>query len=117
MEKELKKEEKQSILDRAAQIKKEQKRKGRVLPIAVFGREDDEKELYVAYFGEPSMANMSKFLTLSKTNEVKAMQQLAKDMFIEGDRDLVDDESLFMLGAMQVVGKIIESRQALVVGL
>ena len=100
------------IKEKAKQIKTEKKLR------KVFGNEsDDEKEFYVAYMREPSFAQFSKFMTASKKDEVTAMRTLAKDCFLDGDKDLVDDESLFLFGLMGQLSEIIATRQSILVNL
>lgn len=45
------------------------------------------------------------------------MRTLAKDCYIEGDKDLVDNESLFLFGLMGQLSEIITTRQTVLVGL
>ena len=105
------------IKEKAKQIKTEKKLR-KVIPMVVFGNEsDDEKEFYVAYMREPSFAQFSKFMTASKKDEVTAMRTLAKDCFLDGDKDLVDDESLFLFGLMGQLSEIIATRQSILVNL
>ena len=105
------------IRKRAKELKAEKKLR-KVYPMVVFGDTDnEEKEVYVAYLGEPSFAQFSKFMAASKKDEVMAMRTLAKDCFIEGDKELVDDESLFLFGLMGQLSEIIQTRQSTLVGL
>ena len=66
--------------------KQDPKKNKRVYPIVVFGDEYDDKDVYIAYFREPD--------------------------FIEGDKELVDDDSLFLYGLSTKLVNIIGSRQA-----
>ena len=43
------------------------------------------------------------------------MRQLARACFIEGDKELVDNESLFLFGLMSQLSEIITTRQSLLV--
>ena len=47
----------------------------------------------------------------------QTMKVLAKDCFVDGDRDLVDDDSLFLFGLMGQLSKIIEMRHGRLVNL
>lgn len=106
----------EQIRKRAKEIKAEKKLR-KVYPMVVFGDTDnEEKEIYVAYLAEPSFAQFSKFMAASKKDEVMAMRTLAKDCFIEGDKELVDDESLFLFGLMGQLSEIIQTRQTTLVG-
>ena len=105
------------IKDKAVELKKT-KNVARVIPIVVFGNvEQGEKELYVAYLSEPSFMNFSKFMSAAKQDEVVAMKVLAKDCFLEGDMELVDNDSLFLFGLMGRLNEIIASRQNQIVNL
>lgn len=73
---------------------KEEKKLRKVFPMVVFGDETSgEKEFYVAYMDEPSFPQFSKFLAASKKDEATAMKTLAKDCFLEGDKELIDNDS------------------------
>ncbi|BBL00375.1 hypothetical protein A3BBH6_06110 [Alistipes onderdonkii subsp. vulgaris] len=103
------------IRERAAALKAEKKLR-KVYPMVVFGDTDcGEKEIYVAYMAEPTFPQFSKFMAASKKDEVTAMRTLAKDCFLEGDRDLVDNDSLFLFGLMGQLAEIIQTRQTTLV--
>lgn len=103
------------IRERAAALKAERKLR-KVYPMVVFGDTDcGEKEIYVAYMAEPTFPQFSKFMAASKKDEVTAMRTLAKDCFLEGDRDLVDNDSLFLFGLMGQLAEIIQTRQTTLV--
>ena len=89
-----------------------------VYPICVEGNvEYDEKELYIGYFRQPSFQAFSKYLSATQSNQAVAMRALAKDCFLDGDKDLVDDDSLFLFGLMGQLSKIIEMRHGRLVNL
>jgi hypothetical protein len=105
------------IKDKALKLKADKKLR-KVFPMVVFGDEtSDEKEIYVAYMAEPSFPQFSKFMAASKKDEVTAMRTLAKDCFLDGDKELVDNESLFLFGLMSQLSEIISTRQSLLVNL
>lgn len=115
-------EDKNLTLEQEAQIKekatalKAEKKTRKVYPMVVFGDTDcGEKEFYVAYMGEPTFPQFSKFMAASKKDEVNAMRQLARDCFLDGDKELVDNESLFLFGLMSQLSEIITTRQSLLV--
>lgn len=116
--------EKSLSLEQEASIKKialkikEDKKLRKIFPMVVFGdTENGEKEYYVAYMGEPTFPQFSKFMAASKKDEVAAMKTLAKDCFLDGDKDLVDNESLFLFGLMGQLSEIISTRQSTIVNL
>mgnify|MGYP003191586699 FL=1 len=88
-----------------------------VFPIVVDGNDYDEKEVYVGYFQQPSFKAFSKYLTAAQSNQAVAMRTLAKDCFLDGDKELVDDDSLFLFGLMGHLSKIIEMRHGKLVNL
>lgn len=114
-EKELTLKKTSEIREKVQQLKTEKKLR-KVVAMVVFGDTScDEKEVYVAYMAEPDIAQFSKFMTASKKDEVIAMRTLARDCFIEGDRELVDNDSLFLFGLMSQLSQIIEPRQSALV--
>lgn len=103
------------IREKAKALKTEKKLR-KVYPMVVFGDTDcGEKEFYVAYMAEPILPQFSKFMAASKKDEVTAMRTLAKDCFIEGDKELIDTDSLFLFGLMGQLAEIIQTRQSTLV--
>ena len=88
-----------------------------IFPIVVEGAEYDTKEMYIGYFKQPSFTVFSKYLTVSQSNPAVAMRQLATDCFIDGDKELIDDDSLFIFGLMGQLSKIIEMRNGRLINL
>lgn len=114
-EKELTLELETTIKEKAQKIKSEKKLR-KVFPMVVWGDvESGEKEVYVAYMKEPTFPIFSKFMAASKKDEVQAMRTLAKDCFLDGDKELVDNESLFLFGLMGQLSEIITTRQSKIV--
>lgn len=114
--KELSLAQEEAIKKKLESIKKENpKENKRIRPIVIFGDEFDDKELYVGYFREPNFAAFSKFVQLQKKDDVAALRALAKDTFVDGDKEMIDDDSLFLYGLSPELGKILESRQTKVV--
>lgn len=89
----------------------------KVFPIVVEGEEYDEKPYYIAYFKQPSFVSFSKFMTFSQKDQVVALKELAKECFLDGDKDLINDESLFMFGLMPHLSQLIEVRKGKIVNL
>lgn len=117
-------EEKMLTLEQETKIReialkvKEEKKLRKVYPMVVFGDTScGEKEMYVALMAEPTFPQFSKFMAASKKDEVLAMRTLAKDCFIEGDRELVDDDSLFLFGLMGQLSELITTRQSTLINL
>ncbi len=88
-----------------------------VFPIVVEGEEYDDKPLYVAYFRQPDFKTFSKYLTAMQKDSAIAMRTLANDCFLAGDKELVDDDSLFLFGTMGQMNRITAMRQARLVNL
>lgn len=108
-------EQETEIKEKASKLKSEKKAR-KIFPMAVFGDTDSgEKEVYVAYMSEPTFTQFSKFMAASKKDEVSAMRTLAKDCFIDGDKELIDNESLFLFGLMTQLAEIISTRQSCLV--
>ena len=107
----------QAAVDKkAAEIKEEQKLKT-VFPLVIKGTEDDDKDVYIGYFRQPSFKAFSKYLTASQSNQALAMRTLATDCFVGGNKELVDDDSLFLFGLMGQLGQIIQMRNGTLVNL
>lgn len=102
---------------KAAEIKEEQKLKV-VFPLVIEGREEyGDKDMYIGYFRQPSFKAFSKYLSASQSNQALAMRTLATDCFVGGDKELVDDDSLFLFGLMGQLGQIIQMRNGTLVNL
>lgn len=100
----------QKTIDETAAKLKDEKKLRVVFPLVVEGKDYDSKDVYIGYFSQPSFKTFSKYLTASQSNQAVAMRELAKDCFVDGDKELVDDDSLFLFGLMGQLGKIIEMR-------
>lgn len=89
-----------------------------VHPIAIQGNpKRGDKPLYVGYFREPNFKIFSKYLVASAQNQAGAMRSLARECFLDGDKELVDKDSLFLFGLMGQLSKIIEMRNGTLVNL
>lgn len=90
----------------------------RIYPIMVLGDvEAGEKPYYIGYFKQPPFPAFSKYLSLSQKDQAGAMRELAKDCFLDGNKELIKDESLFLYGLMPHLAQLIEMRQGKVVNL
>ncbi len=95
---------------------KEKNPKAKIYPLLVEG-ESDEKDVYIGYFAQPSFPTFSKYMTFAQKDQVSAMRQLARDCFLDGDKELIDDDSLFLFGLMGQLQHIIKMRGGRVVNL
>ena len=116
LELELTEDQLKEIEEKAKKLQKTKKLK-KVFPMAVEGDEYDDKDLYVAYFKEPSLKDFSKFQVMGKSQEAMALRQLAKDCFLDGDKELIEDDSLFMGGLMSQILGIVRFRKSSIVNL
>lgn len=88
-----------------------------VFPIVVEGNEYDSKEMYIGYFRQPTFVIFSKYISLSQKDNAVAMKTLANDCFLDGDKELITDDSLFLFGLMPQLSQIIEIRNGKLVNL
>ena len=108
----------QEIEKKVAELKEKNPKVKVIFPIVVEGNpEFDEKDFYIGYFSQPTFPVFSKYLTASQSNNAQAMRQLAKDCLLDGDKELVEDDSLFLFGLMQQLTRIVEARNGRVVNL
>lgn len=84
----------------------------KVFVIVVEGDYDDDKPLYIGYFRRPNLLQFSMYMNFVQKDLVQANKQLASNVFLAGDRELVDDEDLFLYGTMQQLSHVIDSRNA-----
>ena len=84
----------------------------RIQAIVVAGDEYDEKPLYVGYFKRPNTMQFSLWMNQAQKDPVMANKTLAQNTFVSGDKELVDNEDLFLYGTMSKVAQLIESRNA-----
>lgn len=106
----------EAIEKKAAELK-EKNPKSKVIPLLVEGELGDDKEIYVGYFTQPSFVNFSKYMTFAQKDQASAMRQLARDCFLEGDKELIDNDSLFLFGLMGQLQHIIKMRGGRVINL
>lgn len=108
----------QKTIEKEVSLLKEKDPKLKVVfPIIVEGCDYDDKEMYIGYFRQPSFQSFSKYLSASQSNQAVAMRTLATDCFLSGDKELVDDDSLFLYGLMGQLSKVIEMRHGRLVNL
>ena len=58
------------------------------------------------------MMHFSQYMSFVQKDPVQANFMLAKNVFLDGDRELIDDEDMFLYGTMQQLGSIIDSRNS-----
>lgn len=73
---------------------------------------DGEKPLYIGYFRRPNLMQFSMYMNFVQKDLIQANKQLAMNVFLDGDRELVDDEDMFLYGTMQQLSHVIDSRNA-----
>ncbi len=74
--------------------------------------EAGEKPFYICYMRRPNMMQFSQYMNFVQKDFVQANQMLAQNIFLDGDKELIDDEELFLYGTMQQLNHIIDSRNS-----
>ncbi len=105
----------QMIAEKKASLQKLHKR--RVFVVAVKGWDSDEKPLYIAYLVQPNLMQFSQYMSFIQKDVVQANQMLARNVFVDGDKELIDNEDLFLYGLMPQLSKIVDSRDGELVNL
>lgn len=96
-----------------AEVKKLQKKYGKITVIATEG--DEPKPVLVAYMRPATIAAVSRFSSQASKNEVLAAKGLAEDLFVGGDKELLTDDEAFLFGLMPNIDKIMKIRQSKIV--
>lgn len=71
-----------------------------------------EKPYYICYMRRPNMMQFSQYMNFVQKDLVQANQMLAKNIYLDGDKELIDDEELFLYGTMQQLNHVIDSRNS-----
>lgn len=99
-----------AISQKIASLKAEKKVK-RVFVIVVQGdTEVGELPYYIGYFRRPNLMEFSQYMSFIQKDAVQANQMLATQIFLDGNRELVDDQDIFLYGTMQQLGHVIDTR-------
>ena len=101
----------EEIVKKAEELKAQHKLR-KIFIIVVEGEEGDDKPLYIAYLRRPSLMHFSQYMNFVQKDLVQANKMLATTVFLAGDRELVDDDELFLYGTMQQLSHLIDSRNA-----
>lgn len=102
----------EQIQQKAAELKAQNSIK-KIFVVVVQGDVDSgEKPLYVGYFRRPNMMQFSQYMSFVQKDIVQANLMLARNTFVSGDKELVDDDELFLYGTMQQLGHIIDARNS-----
>lgn len=97
------------IKAKIAELKKSLK--ARIYAIVVEGDEEEgEKPFYIAYFRRPGLQTFSQYMTFVQKDVTIASKNLAAQCIVDGDRELVDNEDLFLYGLMPKLSVLIEAR-------
>lgn len=102
---------KAKIKEKAEELKAKNKLR-KVFAVTVNGDDDDDKPLYVAYLRRPNLIQFSQYMSFAQKDVVQANKMLAQSIFLDGDRELVDDEELFLYGLMPQLANLLESRSS-----
>lgn len=101
----------EEIIKKAKELKAQYKLR-KIFIAVVQGEEDDDKPFYIAYFRRPGLMHFSQYMNFVQKDLVQANKMLAQNVFLAGDKELVDDEDLFIYGTMGQLSHIIDSRNA-----
>ncbi len=101
----------EEIVKKAEALKAEHKLR-KIFIIVVEGEEGDDKPFYIAYMRRPSLMHFSQYMNFAQKDVIQANKMLATNVFLAGDRELVDDDELFLYGAMNQLTSLIEARNA-----
>lgn len=101
----------EEIVKKAEELKAQHKLR-KIFVIIVEGEEGDDKPLYIAYMRRPGLMHFSQYMNFAQKDVVQANKMLATNIFLAGDKELVDDEDLFLYGTMGQLSQIIDSRNA-----
>lgn len=85
----------------------------KVFVVIVEGNADDgEKPYYIAYLRRPNLMQFSQYMNFVQKDLVQANQMLARNIFLDGDKELVDNEELFLYGTMNQLNHVIDARNS-----
>lgn len=102
---------KKDIEERIKTLKAEKHIK-RIFAIVVQGDEEDEKPYYIGYFQNPTIMHFSQYMSFVTKDAVAAALNLAKGTFVDGDRELIDDDDIFLRGTFDRFSSIMERRNS-----
>lgn len=102
---------KTQVAERIKTLKAEKKIK-RIFAIAVQGDDEDEKPYFIGYFQNPTIMHFSQYMSFVTKDAVQAALNLAKGTFIDGDRELIDDDDVFLRGTFDRFSSIMERRNS-----
>lgn len=74
--------------------------------------EAGEKPYYICYMRRPNMMQFSQYMNFVQKDLVQANLMLAQNIFLDGDKELIDDEELFIYGTMQQLSRVIDIRNS-----
>jgi len=95
-----------------AQELKQQYGLRKVYVAVVVGDEDDDKPLYIAYLRRPNLMHFSQYMNFVQKDLIQANKMLATNIFLAGDKEMIDDDELFLYGTMQQLSRVIDSRNS-----
>lgn len=85
----------------------------KVFVVIVEGNANDgEKPYYIAYLRRPNLMQFSQYMNFMQKDLVQANQMLARNIFLDGDKELIDDEELFLYGTMNQLNHVIDARNS-----
>lgn len=101
----------EEIAKKAEELKKQHNIR-KVYVVVVAGDEDDDKPLYIAYLRRPNLMYFSQYMNFVQKDLIQANKMLATNIFLAGDKELIDDDELFLYGTMQQLNRVIDARNS-----
>lgn len=89
----------EQLREKAEKLKTQHKTK-KVFLISV--EDEDTGEWKSAFFRKPKLKEFSMFTTLAQKDKIQALQTLMKNIYLEGDNDLISDDDLFLAAMTQI---------------
>lgn len=108
---EIPEEMRESIKTKIAELKSQHKVRT-IMAVVVKGEEGDAKPYYIAYLRRPNMRDFSQYMAFVQKDMVQANFMLAQNVFVDGDRELINDEELFLFGLQTQLTHLIDSRHS-----
>lgn len=100
-------------IDKKCEVLKKTHNLRHVYAVIVEGDSDSEsKPFYIAYMRRPGLIHFSQYMNFINKDVVQASKMLANNVFLAGDRELIDDDELFLYGTMQQLNKLIDTRNS-----
>lgn len=64
--------------------------------------DEDSGEWLSAWFKKPTLKQFSMFTTIAQKDKIQALQTLMKNIFIEGNEEIINDDDYFLSAMTQI---------------